>query len=140
MTVCKFEKQNQILSSYFMTYLQGFFFVPPRAPCRAFKNQVMKSTASPAGHKTVDMGSFVKDQIFTVCYICPITKYELMRVVLPCLVIWKFFLLQSTTACSISCGDTWALKFLGFQSLRMSSPNLCTKRNMISPGGLRIPL
>lgn len=29
----------------------GFFFVPPRAPCRAFRNHVMKSTASPANKK-----------------------------------------------------------------------------------------
>ncbi len=28
---------------------------------------------------------------------------------------------------SISCGDTWALKFFGFHSLRMSSPNLWTE-------------
>lgn len=59
--------------------------------------------------------------------------------VVPCLVIWKVFLLQSTTACSISCGDTWALKLRGFQSLRMSSPKRCTSRNMMSPGGRRIP-
>lgn len=74
-------------------------------------------------------------------YKCNIEHYEVVcSAASPCLVIWKFFLLQSTTACSISCGETWALKFLGFQSLRMSSPNLCTNRNMISPGGLRIPL
>lgn len=33
-------------------YSQDFFFVPPRAPCRAFKNHIMKSTASPVQHKT----------------------------------------------------------------------------------------
>lgn len=37
-----------------MTYSHGFFFVPPRAPCRAFKNHVIKSTASPAEQKTID--------------------------------------------------------------------------------------
>ena len=55
--------------------------------------------------------------------------------VLPCSVIWNLFLLQRTTACNISWGLTWALKLRGFHSLRRSSPNRCTKRNIRSPGG-----
>ena len=37
---------------------------------------------------------------------------------------WNRFLLQSTTACSISRGETCALKFRGFYSFLTSSPNL----------------
>ena len=46
-------------------------------------------------------------------------------VTITCSVIWNFFLLQSTTACNISWGLTWALKFFTFHSFLMSSPNLC---------------
>lgn len=131
---------------WFSSYLHVFFFVPPRAPCRAFKNHVMKSTASPAEQKTINehCNLYRAAHVKSLLQICstqhsPVLQ-SLAAETLPCLVIWKFFLLHRTTACSISCGDTWALKFLGFKSLRISSPNLCTKRNMMSPGGLRIPL
>lgn len=36
------------------SHSHGFFLVPPRAPCRAFKNHVIKSTASPAEQKTIN--------------------------------------------------------------------------------------
>jgi len=53
----------------------------------------------------------------------------------PCSVNWNFFLLHKTTACSISCGETWALKFLGFHNFLISSPKRCTSKNELSPGG-----
>lgn len=37
-----------------MIYLHVFFFVPPRAPWRAFRNHVIKSTASPTKQKTIN--------------------------------------------------------------------------------------
>ena len=46
----------------------------------------------------------------------------------PCCVIWNCFFEQSTTACSISWGLTCALKFLGFHSFLISSPNLCVEK------------
>lgn len=125
------------------------FLVPFIAKCRAFKNQDMNSRASP-----VDTTWMVYD----------ITQYMIIKVLqmfnygnssatsdylfkksstdtlhyIPCSVIWNFFLLHKTTACNISWGLTWALKFLGFQSFLRSSPNLWTVRNIWSPGGLLI--
>lgn len=54
---------------------------------------------------------------------------------IPCSVNWNFFLLHNTTAWSISWGETWALKFLGFHNFRINSPNLCTNKKELSPGG-----
>lgn len=50
-----------VLLAYIMTYLHVFFFVPPRAPWRAFRNHVMKSTASPAEHRTEQKRQIVGD-------------------------------------------------------------------------------
>ena len=57
------------------------------------------------------------------------TKYQGRKApASPCSVIWNFFFEQSTTDWSISWGETCALKFLGFHSFRMSSPNLSREK------------
>ena len=132
------------------------FLVPPRLVCSVFKNQDRNSTLSPTGTMSNDeklnmspIGRMIRHLLvshsckrFWVALQLHWSNYGQKRaslttpfISIPCCVIWNFFLLQSTTACSISCGLTWALKLRGFHSLRINSPNRCTSRNIWSPGG-----
>lgn len=77
----------------------------------------------------------VEVNVLTKLVLLPKSQKTWITPSLPCFVIWKVFLLQRTTACSISWGETCALKLRGFQSFLISSPKRWTNKNMISPGG-----